>query len=258
MNSQIEEPKSSIDGFELPCGYLDADSKLHTYVEVREILGDEEEILSAKNMPIMKKMNKILANCTTAIGDITDPKRISAIIPELTQGDRVYLLFAIRRVSLGDDFPFVTQCPKCELKSNLSVSLAELTIKKMPDARIRTYDVVLGKTQKKLAMKVLTGIGEEAISKAASVGRDIISTAMLARIDAINGLPATLPDLKALPLVDRNQIRAEWEGREGGVDTEVDITCPQCDNEYKTDVDIGSEGFFNPLALSKRLKNSAS
>jgi hypothetical protein len=138
------------------------------------------------------------------------------------------------------------------------VSLADLEIKKMPDPMVRTYPLVLDKTKKNLSMKVLTGHGEEAISKAANVGKDVVSIAMLARIDAIDGLPATLPAVKGLPLADRNQIRNAWQEYEGGVDTEVDIQCNQCDFEYKSDIDLGSQGFFNPLAVSKHWKNSAS
>ena len=258
INPQLEEAKSSVDAFELPCGYLDSDGTLHTHVEVREITGDEEEILGAKNMTPLKKMNKVLASCTLAVGPYTDPKKIAALIPDLTQGDRVYLLIAIRRVSLGDDFPFTTQCPNCEQKSNLTVSLADLEIKKMPDPKVRTYDLLLNKTKKKLSMKVLTGHGEEAIGRASAVGKDVVSVAMLARIDAMDGLPADIGSVKKLPLADRNQIRDAWQDREGGVDTEVEIVCPQCDHEYKSDVDLASEGFFNPLAVSKHWKSSAS
>lgn len=249
--AQLTTDRMGVDGFELPCGYIDANGVLHTYVEVTEITGTEEEILGAKNMPVIKKMNKVLANCTKVIGDITDPSKIEKIIPELTQGDRVFILFAIRRVSLGDDFPFTTECPNCKKETDLVVDLSELTTQKMLDPKLRVYDLVLPKSKKTVSMKVMTGHGEEAISKATTVGKDIISTAMLARIDAINGRPASIADLKALSLADRNFIRNEWQDHEGGVDTNVDITCPACDHEYATDVDMGAPGFFDPARVQR-------
>lgn len=248
--------KASLDGFELPCGYLDAEGNIHTYVEVSEITGEEEEILAAKNMPVIKKLNKVLANCTKAIGDIKGG-RIEQIIPDLTQGDRVFLLFAIRRVTLGDDFPFTTVCPKCEHESDLTVDLSELEIKKMPDPRIRLYDVELPKSKKKVTMKVMTGRGEEALSKAVAVGKDIVSTAILARIEAIDGKPAGVKDLKGLSMVDRNYLRDAWQDREGGVDTTTDITCLNCEHDYQTDIDMGAEGFFSPAAVLKRWKKKS-
>jgi hypothetical protein len=258
INPTIEQAKSAVDSFELPCGYLDPGGNLHTHVEVREITGDEEEVLGAKNMPALKKMNRVLAQCTTAIGDIRDSRQIAAIIPDLTQGDRVYLLFAIRRASLGDEFPFTTVCPQCEKKSNLTVSLADLTIKKMPNPLIRTYDITLERSKAKISMRVLTGRGEEQIAKASSSGNNAITMAMLARVESMNGYPASIDDLKALGMADRNQIRNEWEDREGGVDTEVEVQCLHCDFEFKSEIDLSSEGFFNPLALLKKWKSSAS
>ena len=121
----IEEPKSSIDGFELPCGFIDEKDTLHTDVIVKEMTGEEEEILAAKNIPNGKKYNRVLARCTTQIGDFTDPMTISRIVQELPQGDRIFLLFAIRRASLGDDMPFTTKCPSCDQESQMEIDLSE-------------------------------------------------------------------------------------------------------------------------------------
>jgi len=258
MNPQVEEAKSSVDSFELPCGYLDPDGNLHTDVEVREMTGEEEEILAAKNMPVIKKLNKILARCTDAIGTFRDGLDIERIIPDLTQGDRVYLLFAIRRASLGNDMPLFIKCPQCEQESHVVVDLSELEVKKMADPKVRVYTETLPKTKKTVVMKVLTGRGEEAISKAAQTGKDIISFAILTRIESMDGRPASVRDLKTLPLADRNFLRDVWEDHEGGIDTEIKVTCAQCEHEFDTNLSVGDAGFFNPLAALKNWKKKSS
>lgn len=258
MDPQIETPKSTVDAFELPCGYLDSDGNLHTHVELRGMTGDEEEVLAAKNMPVMKKLNRILSACTSAIGDIRDAKRIESIIPDLTQGDRVFMLFAIRRVSLGDEFPFATVCPSCEQESRQEVHLSDMEIKKMPDPKIRTYKVTLDRTKHEAVLKVLTGRGEEAISRAAVAGKDVISVAILARMESIAGRPVSVSDLKSLPLADRNQLRDAWQDHEGGVETAVQIQCTNCDHEYEAEIDMASQGFFNPLALRRSWRTKSS
>ena len=257
INPQIEQANSTVDEFELPCGYLDPDGNLHTTVTLREMTGEEEEILAARNMPSNKKINSILGRCTTALGPFTGPS-VAQLIPELTQGDRIFLLIAIRRVTLGNDMPFTTKCPQCEQESRFVLDLADLETRKMENPTIRTYNVELPKTKKKVVMKVLDGRGEEAIGKASNRGRDIVSTAIFARIDSIDGKPATMADLKKLPLVDRNFLRNEWEDHEGGVDTTVEIDCPSCGNEYDTELDIGQQGFFNPSATLKSWKKKYS
>lgn len=257
INPVIEESKSSVDSFELPCGYLDVDGNLHTSVDVREITGPEEEIMSSRNMPIQKKVNKILARCTTAIGPFKSGD-LEKIIPDLTQGDRFYLMFAIRRVSLGDEMPFVAKCPECGLETKVTVDLSELEVQKMADPKIRTYPVTLPRSKKNVAMKVLTGRGEDAISKALSHDKDWVSTAIFARVENIDGKPVNIEDILALGIQDREFLRDVWQDHEGGIDTDVDMECPQCSSDYKATVGIASEGFFNPLAVLRRWKNKSS
>lgn len=258
MNPQLEVPKSSIDGFELPCGYVDPDGKLHTYLEVREMNGNDEEILAANNMTPGKKIQRLMSTCTTAIGDYRGLGTMEKIIPDLCQGDRFYIMFAMRRVSLGNEMPLISKCPQCEHVQLINIDLSELEIKKMPDPMQRTYPVKLPKSGLEVQMKVLTGRGEDMIVKAQKSGKDIISTALLARIDSIGGKPATLEDLLALGLEDRNFLKDVWQDHEGGVETEFDAECPSCGADYEANVDPQQEGFFNPLAVLKKWKKRSS
>lgn len=257
LDPKLEQPQSSIDGFELPCGFLDEEGGLHTDVIVREMTGEEEEILAAKNIPNGKKYNRVLARCTNQIGDFSEQHDISRIVQDLTQGDRVYLLFAIRRASLGDEMPFTTKCPQCDTESQMTIDLKDLEIKKMPDPLIRTYSTKLP-SGKNAQMKVLVGRGEDMIAKAFKKGVDVISTAILARLAELDGEPPSIKGLKKLSLKDRNHLKNIWEDHEGGVDTAVEIECPSCENEYEADIGIGDEGFFNPSAALKSWKKKSS
>ena len=251
IDPAIEKAKSSVDGFTLPCGFLSPDGAIWTDIQVREITGEEEEILAAKNMSPVKKINKVMANCTVSIGPASG-KEVEAIIPDLPQGDRLFLLLAIRRTSLGDEMPFEAKCPSCERDSQLTVDLSELEIKPMPDPKIRTYSVVLPRSQKSVLMKVMTGRGEELVSKVVTAaGKDGLTASLLARTESVDSAPATLDTLKSLSLADRNYMRDQFEEHEGGVDTEVEVECPGCGFEFFTDIDFGAAGFFNPSAALK-------
>lgn len=257
MDPQIENPKAAIDTFELPCGYVDPDGHIHTSITVREMTGEDEETLAARNMPTTKKINKILTRCTESIGPFSG-QVLNSIVQDLTQGDRIFLLMAIRRASLGNEMPFQTTCPGCKEEARFVLDLGDLETKKMENPSIRTYPLVLPKTGKKVQMKVLTGRGEEAISKAATKGKDIISTAIFARVESMNDKPITIDDLKDLPLIDRNFLRNSWEDKEGGVDTSIQIDCPACTLAYETELDISQQGFFNPSATLSNWKKKYS
>lgn len=258
MNPELENAKAAVDGFELPCGYIDEQGRLHTHVEVKEITGDEEEVLAAPNMHVNKKLSTLMAACTTAIGEYRGRDQIAKIVPDLTQGDRFYIMFAIRRVSLGDEMPLISKCPGCEQEQKVSVNLADLDLIKMKDPMRRTYTLTLPKSGKPVQMKVLTVRGEDMIAKASETGKDRLTAALLARTESIDGKPATLSDLKALSLLDRQFLRTEWQDYEGGVDTTVEVGCGACGLEYEMDVEPGSEGFFNPLGVLKKWKKRSS
>jgi len=257
MDNQITVAKPGIDSYELPCGLLTNEGELYTEVTLREMTGEEEEILGARNMPVTKKINKVLANCTESIGPLPRPS-IPSVIPHLMQGDRIFLLLAIRRVSLGDEMPFNSKCPSCDSESQFIIDLGDLEIKPMPDPKQRFYELELPRTGKKVRMKTLTGTGEDAISKASNKGKDIITTAIFCRVESIDDQPPKMKDIKQLPLIDRNFLKNSWEDHEGGVDTTIQIGCPTCDYEYETELDISQEGFFNPSAALKAWKKKSS
>jgi hypothetical protein len=242
---QLETPKSTQGVFELPCGYLDEAGKLHTEVGIHEMTGAEEDMFSSKSMTSLQKYNELLARCTTHIGSITDRGAVRSIVKKLPVGDRVFLLFAIRRVTLGDEYVFNAKCPSCENEGMYNVDLSTLDIKKMSDPLIRVYDRSLP-SGRPVRFRVSTG-EDEARAEKFSKSEDSLSQAILMRLEQLDGAPPTLEAVKAMGWKDRQAIRKIFESVEGGVDTEVDMTCPKCSNEFKRDVEV-SPSFFSPSA----------
>ena len=248
VQGQVETPKSPVGLFELPCGYLDENGELHTEVTVREISGDEEDMLVSSNVPNLRKMNELLIRCVERIGPYTEKKDLIKIIPKLVVGDRVYLLFAIRRASLGDLFPFEEVCPKCDKKHGYTQDLKDLKIVKMPDPKKRIFDEVLPRSKKSVRFRPLTGADEDRLNKALS-GSDSASAAILIRLELLDGAPPTLADVKKLGLQDRIWIRKKFDEVEGGVETTLECTCPFCNHEFQRDLQVNDPGFFYPSEI---------
>lgn len=253
--AQIEEAKSSQGGFELPCGYLAPDGVLHTSVIVREISGHEEDMLGSKAIPGGKKLAALLTRCTEQVGPFSSKEKIAEIIQDLPVGDRVFLLFAIRRVTLGDMYPFEEKCPECERMSVYTVSLAEMEIKKMPTPEKRVYDIKLpsGKTAR---FHVMTGREEEKMQNL-DKSLDGVSLALLARLDLLDDKPPTLAEVKGLGMRDRNALRDAFQEVEGGVETSVEVTCSACGHEFEREMSV-DRSFFSPSALQKGSKRKSS
>lgn len=277
--AQLREPKAPVGIYTLPCGYLDAEGNLHTEVMLNEITGRDEDMLASKKVPDQKKLNQLLISCIARLGSISDKEKIAAAVPELLVGDRVFLLIAIRRTSLGDDYPYKDICPNCEKESLMSINLAELDIKTMPDPKKRIFDT---RMPSKAALREWSDLGEvREPERSAPAGRtirfrpmngldeekmgrvlekeDAISKSLLARIELLDGKPPTLEDLKNLTIVERHYLRDEvFDKSDGGVETTLEVTCPKCEHEYTRELEIGQMGFFFPSAARKNSKTRSS
>lgn len=252
VENQISEPKSSQGLFDLPCGYIDADGDLHTEVKVREITGYEEDILANKKVPANKKINELIARCVERVGRITDAGQLNEVTLDMTVGDRLFIIFAIRRVTVGDLYTYETKCPECKHIDRVTVDLDDLEIKKMDDPMRRTSSIVLPRSKKEVVIKTMTGRDEERLSTLmAKRAEDAMSLGLISRIVSIDGKPPTLSLVKGLSSADRGAIRAAFEESEGGVDTSIDLSCPNCYNEYQRDLDVGQAGFFFPTETPK-------
>ena len=251
--NQIQDADGSMGSFELPCGYLAEDGEIHRTVVTRSITGVEEDILASKKMDGGAKMSAILVRCTERLGTITDKQKILQIIEEaLPVGDRIFLLLAIRRTSLGDVMPVIIQCPACKKKDLVFVDLKDLTLKPMPVPDKRVYDHTLSNGML-VRWSVMTGKTEARISAAPAKSQksDVVTLNLVARLELLDGKPVSLPQVKGLSLLLRNEIRELFNEFEGGVEMGVEYTCGHCEHEWEEDLDITQQGFFFPSAAQR-------
>jgi hypothetical protein len=256
IQSQMSEPHSPLGVFELPCGYLTADGSLLTEVKVKEITGADEDMLNSRNITPAKKVTHLIGSCLVSIGAITEKAELVRIARDLVMGDRVFLMFASRRITLGDLYPFEDECPACEKKSLFSVNLSSLDIKKMPDPRKRVFDTKLP-SGISARYHVMTGKDEESIAKA-SQSADQASLGILVRLDSIGEKPVDMNRIKALSMRDRNFLRDLFNEVEGGVETTIELECPKCGEEFETELNMGQTGFFFPTRTQKNSKLNSS
>jgi rubredoxin len=243
---QLSTAKSTVGVFELPCGYLVEDTnELIREVQLREIKGREEDMLNSSKVPGERKLSALLAGCIERIGSITHKGQIATIVDEMMTGDRVFLLFCLRRVSLGDDLPLREDCPKCGANNFYVIDTSDLEVKKMKDPYRRTFDAELPSG---LTARFRVGIGKDEIARAKMKVRnknEQLSAAILMRLELLNGEPPTLQAVADLGLRDRQYLRKQFEEVEGGIDLEVDLDCPSCGHEWKKDLDMRPD-FFSP------------
>lgn len=251
----LETPKSTHGVYDLPCGYLDSTGTLHTEIHLREMTGREEDILASQKLTPQKKINAVVTNCLERIGTITDKSQFAGIVPQLPTGDRVFLLLALRRTSLGDDFPVEDTCPACNTKSSYVLNLGDLETRKLPDPLKRVFDDVLP-SGKKVRYRLGLGADEERLARVPDDEKPSVS--LLVRLELLDGKVPSLPEIKALAWRDRQALRAMLEEQDGGVDTSLELTCPACGHEFERELDLGQQGFFFPDRVQRDSKKRRS
>jgi hypothetical protein len=250
-NQPFENAKASLDSYELPTGWLNSESgEVHKDVEIREITGEEEDMLASRNLTASQRMNNLMVACTNRIGPFTDKQTIRKIVNELISNDRFFLVYKIREVSLGAIYKFSTPCPHCQDDQLRMVDLSEVIVPGLKDPTKRIYEGKLPKSGMSYRWKIQDGRAEELTQKIVKKNEnDLLSAMILHRLQELNGRPASIESLKKLSAMDRNYLRNEFVQIEGEIDDKIIIDCPSCGKTFETTADIGKKEFFFPTAF---------
>lgn len=258
MSLDIMDARSGTLSGNLASGVQFEDSMCHDYV-VQEMTGVEEDLLAGKG-PIMPRLNQVILNCTVSIGGVSDKKTLAGMVRKLTSVDRMIMLVAIRRASLGDHYRVKYNCPSCTSSNNASVNLSHLEITRAR-SESETHEAQLS-SGCVIEWHTMTGLDEEWLStqtkRQEKTGRaDMLTLAILTRVDSIDGekidrrkdLNSALKTVKGLRLSERNELRSIFKEEEGSYDTEIEYECAHCGHEFKADLDVGQATFFFPSGI---------
>lgn len=250
--------------YDLPCGYVDETGKAHRTVILRELTGEEEDMMDDDDMPSNIRMTTILSRCCEQLGSVTDKEIIRRAIGDdlnaglpLTSSDRIAMMIYLRRVSVGDVYHFSRRCPRCGYMNTMKhLDLRNQEITFVPDDRVgkRRLEVTLPRSQKKAIVRVMTASYESRLVELRPNQKDLRSAAILARLESLDGKMldnprAGLAAVKALPIEDRNYLRKVYNLIEADVDTSCEITCNNkiCGVDFKFPLDLGQSFFSNPV-----------
>jgi hypothetical protein len=244
---------------ELPCGYIH-DGELHTVALVREMEGEEEDLIVGKG-PAVQRLNAVISNCLVSLGSIRD-KNILRFVPEkLTSQDRMVLIIALRRVTVGDFWDLELICPKegCNCKMHKTFDLRDVAIRPMKDRMARDNELILPKSGKLIKWHVQGAEDEQWLSDVSKKKEDLLTLQIMSRVYEFDGVKIDRKlkfkeakrILKSMKWNDRSALRNEFEKTEADVDTKAEYTCDDCGYEWETGLDFSQESFFFPAAPSK-------
>lgn len=254
MQTNTEDPVDDLSN-RLPNGFeLDGGVWVNTY-ELREMSGFEEDLIAdARVARDGSTVEKLLAACITKLGEVTEKTEIAELVPKLCDADATFLLLKLRVLSLGGDFASRYKCPAdgCGHEATHRVDLTKQGIGYRDTAPPKAgFEEILTKGDGEEVPVLLRSItvGDTAKLKRgkAEHGDKIISFRLWLQTVSVRGKAVpSAKDLQYWGTGERNQLRARLVSEEKGVDLAVTNTCPKCEGEFSTTLEMGSLDFFFP------------
>lgn len=271
MKTDFENPKTTEGSYRIPGGALIVDpagDELYNVAHLREMLGDEEDLLANDTITFTERMHRIIGRCITKLSstypqtagkEVVDPAILTKTTDKMLMSDTNTLLVRLRQVSLGDTYRFRIRCPirDCRKEQTKVFDLSKFEIEPMkgdPFLRVRQFTTRAGDL---VVWHMLTGADErrldsdeEYTGKHNKSDKEKATLALMARVKTINGEPVSKERLKKIPMLDRIKLRKEFDD-EGGMDMKIKVRCRACGAEFERDIPIGGEDFFTPSEISE-------
>lgn len=237
--SPVQPPSTDLH-VSLPVGLMDPVLGLVREAEVRELNGfDEEAVARCKTQGAALAV--VLDRATVRIGDQPVSK---ALLEQLTLGDRVEILLAIRRATWGDVAETRAQCPQCRQWSTFAVSITSDIPRRELSDPVAEYRFEVELAPGRIAeLQWPSGKVHAQILSGALTTSAQLATALIADcVQELGSIPLFDDNAaKALPMRERTKlVEAITAGLPGPVMETARKTCSECDADVEVPLDLGS------------------
>jgi hypothetical protein len=170
------------------------------------------------------------------------------------QGDRFFALLSIRALTYGPEYGFAVSCRSCRARIEWEVDLTKLPVRPLsPESRAafmagNRFETTLPDANKRVWFKLLTGDDERKLPALQRAAPDRLLSSVLAyRVLEVDGVDPKdkRAFLEDLTLRDADFLVDEFDRVDCGVDTTIEVECPECREVQDVDLPFDS-AFFLP------------
>jgi len=175
---------------------------------------------------------------------------------KVLQGDRFYALLQIRALTYGPEYAFAVTCQSdgCRARIEWELDLRDLPCRPLSEESRAAFtggnrfETVLPDAGKRVWFRLLTGADERKLPQLRRSAGDQLLSAMLAfRVSEIEGVEARerRKVIEELTMRDADFLVDEFDRVDCGVDTTIEIECPECFATQEVDLPF-DRTFFMP------------
>jgi len=237
----------------LPGGILDNHGQCFKTVLVRELTGQDEELLADRRYRnAAHQVTDFLSQVLLEVPGLNKPVSPD-LAAEMLIGDRDYILLRLRQIALGDRVEQVLRCPApaCGQKADVEFMISELRIRRVATVQPE-YQFEFSAAPRKgdpastlAVLRLPTGRDLEAILDCKDVNPALANTKLFARILKKLGRARIDEEVaREIPLKLRQELTAFLRQITPGPELNVEIQCPHCGADMSYPFDL--YGFFLP------------
>ena len=170
------------------------------------------------------------------------------------QGDRFFALLNIRALTYGPEYGFAVSCRSCRARIEWEVDLTKLPVRPLSsESRAafmagNRFETTLPDAGPRVWFKLLTGDDERKLPALQRAAPDRLLSSVLAyRVLEVDGVDPKdkRAFLEDLTLRDADFLVDEFDRVDCGVDTTIEVECPECREVQDVDLPFDS-AFFLP------------
>ena len=227
---------------------------------VRGMKVREERVLADRKLAKSGgQVDELLAACweeTLDPGPYALAEGAKLDLGKVLQGDRFFALLMVRALTYGPEYAFGVSCrnDNCRARIDWEIDLTKLPVRNLSEESRAAFvsgnrfETTLPDAGKKVAFKLLTGDDERKLPALQRSAPDKLLSAVLAyRVLEIDGVDAKAKRqfLEDLTMRDADFLVDEFDRVDCGVDTTIEIECPECFQTQEVELPF-DKGFFLP------------
>lgn len=218
---------------------------------IREMTVAEVEMMS--NPKTSDPQTLLLKSCwleTTDHGPYPDDKNVDW--GNALTADRFYTMLMIRAHSVDTMFAFSTICEDCGKKFEWEFDLADLGTKPVPEESLEKWSTkspMSADFQGDVGLKLADGPSERAAQAMLRKKKNGLTAGALSRVVSIDGEVSHKAKHAWWKKLTMKQMRAFLQlldETDGGVETDIEVECPHCDEENSIALPFRDSAFWAP------------
>jgi hypothetical protein len=165
--------------------------------------------------------------------------------------DRFFALMMVRVATYGPEYEFKVGCQGCKQSIEWGLNLEELPTRAISEESLEVFKkdnrhrVKVG--NRTVVFQLLNGAKERKAQKALRGSKNRLVTALAQRITEIEGEKNKMLWIRNLPMQDAVNLIESFDEHDGGVETAVDIICPECGMVQGVALPFDRPEFWLPL-----------